>query len=247
MPIAVICPRCKAKLKAPDTLVGKVVKCPGCATSVLIPTTGVPVPAPASGAAGRPTPPPASAPPPPPHAVVDRLEEVPDADEVADVLPAEEADEVEELVEEVEEIEEETDDLEVVPDRPRPKKPKKARGVTESDRTTAMLLYFSAFLFSIFGPLVIWLVKKDNSPYIHHHGKSALNFLTSLFIPMLFGGIAAGVMMPLMGFGGFVLGILLLIAISLLWLYSVVLLFIFAFKAKEGDWSEMPAWVQLFQ
>src|SRR4051794_2653263 len=36
MPIAVVCPACNAKLKAPEALIGKTVKCPGCATAVLI-------------------------------------------------------------------------------------------------------------------------------------------------------------------------------------------------------------------
>jgi uncharacterized Tic20 family protein len=241
MPIAVICPRCKAKMKAPDTLVGKIVKCPGCATSVLIPAAGAPQPVPASGAAGRPTPPPASASAPPPHAIVDRLEEVPDKDEVADVLPAEEADEV---VEEVEAIEEETDDLEVVSDRPRPKK--KGRGVTEAERTTAMLLYFSSFLFGIFGPLIIWLVKKADSKYIDHHGKSALNFLLSVGIPSTIVCITAGGAAALLNIAGFGLALLMFSTLSLISLYATVLLIIFAVKAKNGDWSVLPAWIELF-
>jgi hypothetical protein len=36
MPLAVVCPACKAKLKVPDHLIGKTVKCPGCAKAVLV-------------------------------------------------------------------------------------------------------------------------------------------------------------------------------------------------------------------
>jgi uncharacterized protein len=261
MPVAVVCPRCKAKMKAPDTFVGKVVKCPGCATSVLIPATPVPAsaPAPASqagirpvpppAAAGRPTPPPNPAPAPPPRPVVDQLEEV--QEEVEEVQPAEGVEEVEE-VEAVEDVEDaevvEEDDLEVVGDGQRKKKKKKKlRGVTESDRTTAMLIYLSAFLLGIFGPLIIWLVKKDGSEYVHHHGKSALNFLLSLIIPTLLGGITAGVLISLVGRGGFALAVLTLIVMCGLGLYSTAMLIIYAIKAKGGDWSEMPAWIQFFQ
>jgi hypothetical protein len=44
MPIAVVCPSCKAKLKAPEALIGKKVKCPGCGTSVLIEAPEAPAP-----------------------------------------------------------------------------------------------------------------------------------------------------------------------------------------------------------
>jgi hypothetical protein len=36
MPITIACPNCKAKLKAPDSAVGKTVKCPKCATPVRV-------------------------------------------------------------------------------------------------------------------------------------------------------------------------------------------------------------------
>ncbi len=44
MPIAVACPSCKAKIKAPDQAVGKKVKCPSCAHLFLV---SAPKPAPA--------------------------------------------------------------------------------------------------------------------------------------------------------------------------------------------------------
>ncbi len=46
MPFVVVCPNCKARLKAPEALVGKVVKCPGCGQQVKVPAPP-PAPAPA--------------------------------------------------------------------------------------------------------------------------------------------------------------------------------------------------------
>ncbi len=183
---------------------------------------------------------------------MDRLEEVEEIDEVEEVLPAEggDAEEVEEVdeVEDAEVVEE--DDLEVVGEGGRKKKKrKKVRGVTESDRTTAMLLYLSALIPGVgfFGPLIIWLVKKGDSPYIAHHGKSALNFILGLGIPaILFAVTLSGLAMTGV-FGGFGMMLLMLIVLILVSLYMIVMLFIFALKAKEGDWSEMPTWLQLFQ
>jgi uncharacterized protein len=90
MPITVPCPTCKAKLKAPEGLLGKTVKCPGCKTPVLIrATVGATAPAPAPARA-TPTPPaPQQAP------VLDQLEEVDDVDEVEEVAEVAEVAEAE--------------------------------------------------------------------------------------------------------------------------------------------------------
>ena len=91
---------------------------------------------------------------------------MPDEEEIADVLPAEETDDMVEEVEEVEDIEEveeaddveeATDDLEVVGGGQKRKKKKKVKGVTDGERTTAMWIYLSALLPGVgfFGPLII--------------------------------------------------------------------------------------------
>ena len=43
MPVTVVCPSCSARIKAPDTAIGKTVKCPKCASTMMI---GAPEPAP---------------------------------------------------------------------------------------------------------------------------------------------------------------------------------------------------------
>src|SRR5579862_8349544 len=56
MPIATLCPKCKAKLKGPDALVGHTLKCPGCGTPVTITAAAlVPLP-PAGQIAAKPSP-----------------------------------------------------------------------------------------------------------------------------------------------------------------------------------------------
>jgi DNA-directed RNA polymerase subunit RPC12/RpoP len=46
MPVIVVCPACKARLKAPDNLIGKTVKCPRCSKAVLVKAAAAAVPAP---------------------------------------------------------------------------------------------------------------------------------------------------------------------------------------------------------
>jgi uncharacterized Tic20 family protein len=37
----------------------------------------------------------------------------------------------------------------------------------------------------ILGPLVVWLIKKDESPFVNRHGKAALNFQISIIFYVL--------------------------------------------------------------
>src|SRR5437870_3534086 len=52
MPILVVCPSCSAKLRAPDAIAGRKIKCPKCGTRVVVPTPAresAPPPTPAKG------------------------------------------------------------------------------------------------------------------------------------------------------------------------------------------------------
>ncbi len=48
----------------------------------------------------------------------------------------------------------------------------------------ALLVHVSAIFTGFIGPLIIWLIKKDESPFVDRHGKSALNFQFTLMIAM---------------------------------------------------------------
>lgn len=63
-------------------------------------------------------------------------------------------------------------------------------GLTKDERTWAMLCHFAAYsmfitgIGYILGPLIVWLIKKDESEFINRHGKEALNFQISMTIYM---------------------------------------------------------------
>jgi uncharacterized Tic20 family protein len=50
------------------------------------------------------------------------------------------------------------------------------------DTTWAVLSHLSFFAFGLIAPLVIYLVKKDESPFTRHHAAEALNFHITLMI-----------------------------------------------------------------
>ena len=77
------------------------------------------------------------------------------------------------------------------------------------------------------GPLVVWLVRRDQSAFVDAQAKEALNFNITVF----FGWIACALLMLV--FIGFILWAVLFVA----WL---VMTLIAAIKASEGVWYRYP-------
>jgi len=73
----------------------------------------------------------------------------------------------------------------------------------------------------IIGPLVIWLIKKEEFPFVDSHGKEALNFQISMFIYGLVAGLLCFACV------GFVL-------LPIVIVVDVVLLIVAAIKANDG-------------
>ena len=53
---------------------------------------------------------------------------------------------------------------------------------TDDERVLAILCHVLAFFFWIFPPLIIYLIKKDESPFVAEHAKESLNFQITLGI-----------------------------------------------------------------
>ncbi len=51
-----------------------------------------------------------------------------------------------------------------------------------------MLCHLLAIVTGFLGPLVIWLIKKDQSKFVDDQGKEALNFQITVLIAMLIAG-----------------------------------------------------------
>lgn len=84
---------------------------------------------------------------------------------------------------------------------------------TNDERTFALLSHLSILMFSIIAPLVIMLVKGDHSPYVRQHAVEALNFHLTVLIASLVSGVLCLVLigivlLPIVGIGALVLGIM---------------------------------------
>ncbi|WP_246206593.1 DUF4870 domain-containing protein [Virgibacillus ihumii] len=70
--------------------------------------------------------------------------------------------------------------------------------MTNSDeRMFAMLIYLLSFFVPILGPLVIWLLKREESEFVDYHGKEYFNFLISYAV---YGFVCTILMLILIGF-----------------------------------------------
>src|SRR6266852_3321441 len=53
---------------------------------------------------------------------------------------------------------------------------------TQDDKTMGMICHLLGIILGIIGPLIIWLIKKDQSKFVDDQGKEALNFQIVLLI-----------------------------------------------------------------
>ncbi len=99
-------------------------------------------------------------------------------------------------------------------------------GPTQDERNWAMLCHLciigQMFIpLLVVGPLLIWLFKGDQLPFVKEQGKEAVNFQITLFLVGLVGWVLIWVLI-----GWLVLGVL--------WVYAIVAGVIATMKVKEG-------------
>ncbi len=63
--------------------------------------------------------------------------------------------------------------------------PQQPSEISKDARTWAMLCHLLAIFTGFIAPLVIWLVKKDEDPFVNSHGKESLNFQITVAIAMI--------------------------------------------------------------
>ena len=106
-------------------------------------------------------------------------------------------------------------------------------------RTWAMLCHLAGFAWilpitpafgSVLGPLVVWLIKKNEFPFVDEQGKEALNFQITMLI---YGAVAALLMLICIGF-------ILLAAVAVV---DVIFTVIAAIKANDGVHYRYPKWL----
>ncbi len=99
---------------------------------------------------------------------------------------------------------------------------------------SALLGLFFHFLGHVFGPLIVWLIKRGDGAEIDAHGKESLNFQISMLI---YDAIAAILCLILIGFP----------ILILLWVLNTVLVIVASIKASEGEFYRYPFTIRLIK
>jgi uncharacterized Tic20 family protein len=106
--------------------------------------------------------------------------------------------------------------------------------ISKDARNWAMACHLSALvgllgngIGFLLGPLVVWLVKKNDDPFIDEQGKEAVNFQITMLLAALVSAILILV----------IIGIFLLIVVAIV---ATVLPIIGAIKASEGEHFKYP-------
>jgi uncharacterized protein len=118
--------------------------------------------------------------------------------------------------------------------------PDQLSSADQQNRTWGMLCHLSALagliipFGHIIGPLVVWLIKKDEMPIVNEYGKESLNFQISMSIYMIGLGVVAAILSFI------VVGVLLFPLIGVIGLVDLVLVIIASMQANKGIAYQYP-------
>jgi len=99
---------------------------------------------------------------------------------------------------------------------------------------TALAGFFVPWAGHILGPLIVWLVKRSDSPQIDEHGKESLNFQISMLIYNVIAGVLCLVLI------GFVI-------LGILHILNLVLVIVASIQASEGKFYRYPITIRLIK
>ena len=102
------------------------------------------------------------------------------------------------------------------------------------ERTYGLLLHLTQLLhlpIPVLPALIMWLIKKDESPFIDDHGREAVNFQISLLIYYVISGV-----LVLCGIG--------FILCFATWVLGLVGMILAAIAANKGEYYRYPACIR---
>jgi len=105
-------------------------------------------------------------------------------------------------------------------------------GTTSDERTWALLGHLGQFLIGIFAPLIVYLVKKDESAFLRHHGAQGLNLGITQLIYLVFNLVLSVLTLGLWLIPTFVVGVM-----------QLVLLIMAAVAGNRGEWYRFPTFM----
>lgn len=105
---------------------------------------------------------------------------------------------------------------------------------SNDDRTMGLLVHILGVLTSVVGPAILYVIKKDESPFVRHHAAQSLNFQ----ITVLLAHVAAGIL-TLVYIGG--------LLTPVIFIGSLVFEILALLKAKDGQGYKIPVAIPIFK
>ena len=102
---------------------------------------------------------------------------------------------------------------------------------TSDEKTLGLLAHVITFVSAFIGPLIIFLVKKDDSPFVAAHAKESLNFQITMALATI-------------------VLIISIIGIFLLWILGIlvlILVIVATIKASEGKLYRYPLTIRFIK
>jgi uncharacterized protein len=99
--------------------------------------------------------------------------------------------------------------------------------LSKDERLWGMLCHLTAFsgylipFGSVLGPLVVWMIKKDEIPFVDDQGKESLNFQLTMLIAVI---VSVVLMFVLIGF----------VLLGVLIIFQIIVIIMAAIKANDG-------------
>jgi len=110
----------------------------------------------------------------------------------------------------------------------------KAEVPSQNARNMALLCHLLGFFTCFIGPLIVWLIKKDDDPYIDQQGKEALNFQITVTIAYIVGSILSVIC----------IGLLILAAVGIL---DIVFVIMACVASSKGQAYRYPVSIRLIK
>jgi len=119
--------------------------------------------------------------------------------------------------------------------------------VTSDQHTWRVLAHASAFIQligapSVVGPLVVWLIKRDD-PVVEPHARAALNFQLTLVIYFVAGFVLA--VLAAITIVGLVLSVLIVVFLGILVLLELIFALLATIAASRGELYAYPMSLKL--
>lgn len=98
---------------------------------------------------------------------------------------------------------------------------------SNDDKNIATITHIGGTVFSFVPALIVWILKKDENPYIEDQAKEALNFQITMVLAYMLAGVLSWILIGLIFF-------------PVIWVLNIVFCIIAAISTSKGETYRYP-------